>query len=462
MVVTSGAAWRADYGSWGRTAPARHLVLRPADAAAAAAALRAGAAERRPALAYGCGRSYGDVPLNPDGLLLDCRGLDRFVAFDRATGVLTCEAGVRLADILAVACRPEADGGGWFLPVSPGTRFVTVGGAIANDVHGKNHHCLGTFGRHVLSFELARSDGAQLTCSPHENPALFAATVGGLGLTGLILRVTLQLRRVEGLAMEAEDIRFGSLNDFFALADESDRDWEYTAAWVDCLAGGGGLGRGIYTRARHAPGVGASPPSLTARFAVPVAPPVPLVNIGSVRGFNAAYWRRLGRGGRRRRVGDYAPVLYPLDAIGAWNRLYGRDGFYQFQCVVPPEGAPAAVAEMLRAIAASGQGSMLAVLKRFGELASPGLLSFPMPGVTLALDFPNRGEDTRSLLARLERIVVEAHGRLYPAKDGLMAPETFKRGYPRLGDFLPLVDPGLGSAFARRMGILTGEEATAS
>ncbi len=449
------AVWRDDYGSWGRAVAARHLVLRPSGAAEAVAGLRGdGVGADPPALAYGNGRSYGDVPLNPDGRLIDSRGLDRFIAFDPATGVLRCEAGVQLADILGAICRPEPGGGGWFLPVSPGTRFVTVGGAVANDVHGKNHHRFGTFGRHVVSLDLARSDGGTLVCSPRENAALFAATVGGLGLTGLVLRVTLQLRRVEGLAMEAEEIRFDRLADFFALAEESDHAWEYTAAWVDCLARGGALGRGIYARARHAPGVGAAPPDSAPRVTVPVTSPVPLVHGASLRGFNAAYWRRLRRGGRRRRVGGYEPVLYPLDAIGAWNLLYGRAGFFQFQCVVPNEDAPAVVAELLRSIAASGEGSMLAVLKRFGDLPSPGLLSFPMPGVTLALDFPNRGGGTRRLLARLERTVMEAHGRLYPAKDCLMSAEAFRQGYPRLSEFLPMVDPGISSGFGRRVGVV--------
>jgi FAD/FMN-containing dehydrogenase len=452
--VTAASAWREDYGSWGRAVSARHRVVRPESGAAAARALAA--ADGGLALAYGCGRSYGDVALNPDGLLLDCRGLDRFVSFDRETGLLACEAGVRLADILAVACRPEPDGGGWFLPVSPGTRFVTVGGAIANDVHGKNHHRAGTFGRHVHSLELLRSDGSRRVCSPAEDAALFAATIGGLGLTGVVLRATVKLRRVEGLALEAEDIRFGTLDEFFALAEESDRDWEYTAAWVDCLAGGRGLGRGIYSRARHAPGVPAAPPDREPRLAVPATPPVSLVGRWSVRGFNGLYWRRLGTRGRRRWVGSYAPILYPLDAIGGWNRLYGPRGFHQFQCAVPPDGARAAMAEMLEAIAASGEGSMLTVLKRFGDLPSPGLLSFPMPGATLALDFPERGEGTRRLLARLERIVVAARGRLYPAKDSAMSAAALRAGYPALERFLPFVDPGLSSAFARRVGLLAG------
>jgi FAD/FMN-containing dehydrogenase len=454
MVIT--AHWRDDYQSWGRTLAARHQVVRPGDPEAAARCIAE--TEGLPVLAFGCGRSYGDVPLNPGGLLIDCRGLDRFIAFDRERGLLTCEAGVQLADILAVVCRPEADGSGWLLPVTPGTRFVTVGGAIANDVHGKNHHGLGTFGRHVLSLELARSDGSLQTCSTEMNSELFAGTIGGLGLTGLILRATIQMRRVAGLAVEAQDIRFDRLDDFFDLAGESDEGWEYTAAWIDCLASGRNLGRGIYSRARHAPGRGTLPPAREPRLTFPVTPPISLATPLTVRAFNALYWHKRSRHAKVSRVESYEPVFYPLDAVGSWNRIYGPRGFYQFQCVVPPQAARDSIAQMLRMIAGSRQGSMLAVLKTFGDRPSPGLMSFPMPGTTLGLDFPNRGEATRHLLAQLERVVSEAGGRLYPAKDRLMSPETLRNGYPWLERFRSQIDPGFSSAFARRVGLIDGGE----
>lgn len=440
----------ADYRSWGRPDPGVHLVFRPRTAREARAALagQAGAS----ILAYGNGRSYGDVGLNPGGRLIDCRGLDRFIDFDPASGILACEAGVLLADILAVVGRPEPDGSAWLLPVSPGTRFVTIGGAIANDVHGKNHHRAGCFGRHVLDFELARGDGSVVSCSPETQPGLFAATIGGLGLTGVILSARLQLRRVAGSAVEAEDIRFANLADFFPLAAASDDEWEYTAAWIDCLATGAALGRGIFSRARHRPGAGAPPPALTPRLGVPFAPPLSPLNRLTLRTFNEAYFRWLG-GRDRRRVGSYERVLYPLDGIGGWNRLYGRAGFFQFQCVVPGAAAYDAIAELLARIAASGQGSMLAVLKTFGDLPSPGLLSFPMIGVTLALDFPDKGAATRRLLGELESVVAAAGGRLYPAKDAAMSAETFHRGYPRIGEFMRHVDPAMSSGFARRVGL---------
>lgn len=435
--------------AWGRAHRFRHEVVRPRSAEAALASLRAA---KGPALAHGCGRSYGDSCLNEGGLLLDMRGLDRFLAFDPATGLLEAEAGVRLADILACVCRPGADGSAWFPPVVPGTRWVTLGGAVANDVHGKNHHRFGSFGCHVAGFTLLRSDGRILACSPHESPELFAATIGGLGLTGLIARVRLQLRRVPGLMLVAEDIRFGSLDEFYALAAESGAGWEYTAAWVDCLAGGRSLGRGIFSRANHIPGpVGPTAP-LTSRLAVPLTPPVSPLRPWALRLFNGLYWRKLGRRGRALRVTPYAPSLFPLDAVAGWNRLYGRAGFYQYQCVLPPATARDAVAELLRVIVRAGEGSFLAVLKTMGERRSPGLLSFPMPGTTLALDFPNRGTPTLELLERLDRVTLAAGGRLYPAKDGRMSAAAFAAGYPALERFRRSIDPGFSSSFWRRVG----------
>lgn len=450
-------SWRDDYGSWGRVIHASHQVERPSTRDEAARCLTAGdrpGLALRPVLGCGSGRSYGDVGLNPGGRLIDCRGLDRFIAFDRTTGILSCEAGVGLADILSVACRPDADGSGWLLPVTPGTRFVTLGGAIANDVHGKNHHSFGTFGSHVRSLELARTDGSRLICTTNDHPELFAATIGGLGLTGLILSATIQMRRVSGLAVEAEDIRFDGLADFFDLARESDEAWEYTAAWIDCTARGRSLGRGIYSRARHVAGHGAEPPKLRPGIRIPLVPPFSLVTRLTVPLFNAAYWRKMGLRRRSRQIGSYEKVFYPLDAIGEWNRVYGPHGFYQFQCRIPPDVMRDVVAELLGLIATSGQASMLSVLKLFGPCSSPGMLSFPAPGATLTLDFPNRGVSTGTLLGRLEQVVVQAGGRLYPAKDGLMQAATFQAGYPGLSRFLPYIDPGFSSGFAKRVALI--------
>ena len=439
-------ALRRDYRSWGRVVRAEHLVSRPSSRAEAIEAM----ADEPPLLAHGCGRSYGDVALNPGGRLIDCTGLDRFIDFDRTRGVVTCESGVTLETIIQVACRPDTDGSAWFLPVSPGTQQVSIGGAIANDVHGKNHHLFGTFGEHVLSLELARSDGP-FTCSSTRHAELFRATIGGLGLTGLILSATIQLRRTPGLNLEYEDIQYGTLAEFFDLAKASENEWEYTAAWVDCLARGRSLGRGIFTRARHVEGP-AREPSAHGWARAPIETPFSLANQLTLPVFNELCWRRLGWRKRVTRVARYAPVLHPLDSIGDWNRIYGPRGFYQFQSVTPLQ-EPEAVRELLSAIVEAGEGSMLSVLKSFAARRPAGMLSFPREGYTLALDFPNRGASTLSLLARLEAIVLAAGGRLYPAKDGAMSAAAFGQGYPQLQSFRSFLDPKISSAFARRVEI---------
>ncbi|RZU02659.1 FAD-binding oxidoreductase [Rivibacter subsaxonicus] len=430
-----------DLSSWGRVLWPKHELH-----------TIEGTAEPLPArpsmLAFGNGRSYGDSNLNPDGTLLLTRGIDRILGFDAATGVLDAEAGLLLSQVLDL-CVPQ----GWFPAVTPGTQFVTLGGAIANDVHGKNHHRAGSFGHHVLGFELLRSDGSRRWCSPSENADWFAATIGGLGLTGLVTRVRLQLRRIANAGIESETIRFRSLEEFFALSEESAAGFEYTAAWVDCASGGARLGRGLFERGNHAsPGVDPvllRPPSAHTRR-MPFTPPVSLVNGLTLKLFNAAYFHRQ-RGDRVAGVRHYRPWLYPLDALLEWNRLYGPRGFYQYQCVVPPAAASRHVRALLGAVAASGMGSFLAVLKQFGDRPSPGLLSFPCAGATLALDFPNRGARLEQLFERLDRIVLEAGGRLYPAKDGRMGATIFRAGYPRWQKFGAFVDPSFSSAFWRRV-----------
>lgn len=398
-------------------------------------------------LPYGNGRSYGDSCLNPGGTLLCTRGLDRFIRFDADVGVLECEAGVLLGEILALSV-PR----GWFLSVTPGTRLVTVGGAIANDVHGKNHAFAGSFGDHVLDLELVRSDGSRRICGPAMNPELFQATLGGLGLTGLVTRATLQLRRIHSVSMEVETQRFDRLADFFALSVRTDAS-EYRVAWVDCLARGAALGRGVYSHARHAAPGGHAPAVSSGSPSIPVTPPFSLINGASLRAFNAIYYRRASRIPRWT-VAHYESFFYPLDGIADWNRLYGPRGFLQYQCVVPPINAEAAIAEILDRIAASGQGSFLAVLKQFGERVGRGMLSFPRPGTTLALDFPFRGGATLGLLQVLDGVVMAAGGAVYPAKDARMPPEVFAASFPRMAGFGNHLDPGFSSAFWRRV---TGE-----
>lgn len=404
-------------------------------------ALLAGAG---PLLPRGLGRSYGDSCLNEGGTLLDCSRLDRFIAFDARQGILECEAGATLQDILRFAL-PR----GFLLPAVPGTQFVTVGGAIANDVHGKNHHQVGTFGRHVRGFTLLRSDGSAHACSLHSNEQLFRATIGGLGLTGLVSRAALQLRPVRSAFMEVESIPFDDLEGFFGIERESTAGWEYTVAWVDC-ANRGTLGRGIFQRARHVDEDDGSLAHSGARGTRPVPFDFPdfVLSAPLVRAFNQAYWRLHARGLRRMRAERF---LFPLDTLLHWNRIYGRRGFLQFQCVVPHESAADAVAGLLSAVAESGQGSFLSVLKTFGDLPSPGMLSFPRPGVTFALDFPMNGTTTLEVLDQLEAIVIEAKGALYPAKDARMSARAFRESFPRLDEFEACVDPAFSSGLWRRV-----------
>jgi FAD/FMN-containing dehydrogenase len=397
-------------------------------------------------LPYGNGRSYGDSCLNDGGALLRARQLDRFIAFDPATGILECEAGMLLAEVL-----DRVVPSGWFVPVTPGTRLVTLGGAIANDVHGKNHHGAGTFGRHVLDFDLLRSDRGLLHCSPTSEPELFAATVGGLGLTGLITRVRLQLRRIDGPWMITESIRFRGFDEFFALSAKSAARFEYTVAWVDFAAKGKALGRGLFSRANHAPAHPLHRPAApTRRLVMPFIPPLSLVNRVTLRAFNTLYYHR-----QRRDVAHatthYEPYFYPLDGIGQWNRMYGPKGFVQYQCVVPPADAPATIARLAREISAAGGGSFLAVLKQFGDLLSPGMLSFPRAGTTLALDFPFEGTRTLRFLDRLDDIVGAAGGAVYPAKDARMSGARFRQYFPAWQAFAPFIDPRFSSSFWRRV-----------
>lgn len=398
-----------------------------------------------PVLPYGLGRSYGDSCLNDGGSLLMMRGLDRWISFDRETGLMECESGVSLAEILELVVPA-----GWFLPVTPGTRHVTVGGAIANDVHGKNHHRAGTFGAHVRSFELVRSDGTRRICSRTSHAQWFRATVGGLGLTGMITRATLQLKPIVSRKIDVEEIRMGNLKDFFQLADESDTTHEYTVSWVDCLASGDEVGRGIFIRGNHSERPGPLQPDIGNALSVPVHAPGWLLNKGSISAFNAVY-RNKFQGERKTMEEDYRPFFYPLDKLDDWNRLYGKRGFFQHQCVLPREGDGGAIAEILDRIGKSGQASFLAVLKVFGDLPPEGLLSFPRPGVTLALDFPNRGEATLKLMQELDEVVMKAGGALYPAKDARMDGKHYRAFTPALDVFRPFMDPAFSSSFQRRV-----------
>ncbi|MFC1605632.1 FAD-binding protein [Pseudomonadota bacterium] len=395
-------------------------------------------------LAFGMGRSYGDSCLAAGDEVIGTSGMDRLLAVDWDTGVISAQAGLTLDALIRLAI-PR----GWFLSVTPGTRFVTLGGALANDVHGKNHHVGGTFGAHVRRLTLYRSDEGVVTCSPRERPELFAATVGGLGLTGIMLSVEIQLRAVSSSQIDQRSFRFENLDEFFDLAREHDPTHEYTVAWIDCVASGERAGRGHYMAGDHAKD-GPLKVSESGHLKIPFVPPVSLVNAMSLRWFNKLYYGRHPAGETKKRI-EYAPFFYPLDGIAHWNRMYGKKGFQQYQCVVPRDGARYVIRSMLGQISKSGTGSFLAVLKQFGDKVSPGLLSFPMPGVTLALDFPQRAKINEQLFSRLNAIVHEAGGRLYPAKDAQMNAEHFKQAYPEWSQLEALRDPQILSRFWRRV-----------
>jgi FAD/FMN-containing dehydrogenase len=431
--------------SWGRYPrhpQTGHPVHWPQEVSGALAAVaRLG---RGGTLAYGKGRSYGDSCLAESDQVLATAAMDRVLHADWQTGLITAQAGLTLDALIRIAL-PR----GWFLPVTPGTKFVTLGGAVANDVHGKNHHVAGTFGRHVRALTLSRSDIGVVDCSPQSEPLLFAATVGGLGLTGVVLTVTLQLRPVRSSRIEQRTIKFPSLDGFFELAAQHDAQNEYAVAWVDCLATGPSAGRGHYIVGNHAHEGGLQVAAERLRR-MPIDPPFSLVNALSLRAFNALYYRRQWRPDVRTQVG-YDPFFYPLDQLLHWNRIYGRNGFQQYQCVIPAANARAAIRSVLREIARSATGSFLAVLKQCGDIESPGLLSFPLPGTSLALDFPQHDLANARLFASLDAIVREAGGRLYPAKDAHMSARDFQLAYPAWRQLESMRDPLLASRFWRRV-----------
>lgn len=389
-------------------------------------------------IARGNGRAYGDAALNPRATVSTLRH-DRLLAFDETTGRLTCEAGVLLSDLVDIFL-PR----GWFVPVTPGTRLVTVGGMIAADVHGKNHHLHGSFGRHVESLRLMTAEGGVVTCSRDDNAALFRATIGGMGLTGVITEATFRLMPVETAYIRQETVPGRDLDAVMAAFEES-ATWTYTVAWIDCLAHGSRLGRALLYRGEHARtdelpwnrrGTPRRAPA-PRRLRVPFALPDVTLNRFTVAAFNELYYRKGLQAGRT--LIDAETFFYPLDAVLDWNRIYGPSGFVQYQCVLPKPASRSGLRLLLERIAAAGAGSFLAVLKLFGPGdADGGVLSFPMEGYTLALDFPASARNF-ALLIELDAIVADHGGRLYLAKDARMGQRVLRRGYgPALERFLAL------------------------
>jgi FAD/FMN-containing dehydrogenase len=396
------------------------------------------------ALPVGMGRSYGDVCLLKDGNLLLTTAMNRLIGFDPETGLLTAEAGITLAQILDFAV-PR----GFFLPVSPGTKYVTLGGAIANDIHGKNHHTAGTFGRHITQFELLRSDGSRMLCSPTQNTDFYAATIGGLGLTGLISWATLRLKPIVSRKIDYEGIQFHGIDEFLDLSSQS-KDIEYTVSWIDCASKGRNFARGIFMQGDHSARRDELKPSAKPKLIFPFDAPAFALNHLSVSLFNTAFFHKQIHK-RVVSLQDYEPFFYPLDKILHWNRMYGKRGFLQFQYVIPWEHAKEGTIAILHEIAKSGLASFLVVLKVFGDVPSPGMMSFPKPGITLALDFPIKPDKSFPLFHRLADMTLEFGGRLYPAKDAAMTASQFQSFYPQWEQFARYRDPMLTSSFWERV-----------
>lgn len=404
--------WKqTNYAGWGRVHQAEGEMARPERAATLAQIM-----QKTPAPAIGMRRSYNDSCLNDGGRIIDMTRMDKILAFAPETGVAEVEAGVQMRDLIRIF-GPR----GWLPAVVPGTGFPTVGGAIGHDIHGKNHHVLGSFGQHVLSLTLIQPGGKRVTASPTRNKTLFRATVGGLGQTGAIVSAKLQLIPTPGTSMRVKESRVEDIDQFFELLDGS--SYDYNVGWIDGTSTGSGLGRGILEEAELTDGPQKRPmPAIT----VPMNMPGFALNSMTVKAFNALYWRRVPATGRTH-VMPIPAHVFPLDQLYEWYRLYGKRGFHQFQCVVPVESAEV-LKEMVRKIAHSGLASPLAVIKRMGA-GRGGMMSFPMEGYTLAIDFPARARAER-LIHELEAMTVETGGRLYLGKDALATGDTIKAMYP--------------------------------
>jgi decaprenylphospho-beta-D-ribofuranose 2-oxidase len=456
MSVDSSSRRRALLAGWGRATPsAAHLVEVDEDALADAVK----ALPERGGIARGLGRSYGDPAQNGGGHVIRLVPTHDAVAIDDAAGTVTVSAGVSIDDLLAIIV-PR----GWFVPVTPGTRFVTIGGAIASDIHGKNHHRDGSFGSHVTRMRLMLADTTVVEIAPDRDPELFWATVGGMGLTGVILDATFRLIPIETSRMSVQTRRIGHLDEVMSLMSESDAHFRYSVAWIDLLAKGRHLGRGVLTNGEHARAneldtrAGAAPLAFGGKQLIDLPPLVPapgVINRVSVAAFNEL-WYRKAPARRDGEIQSIAAYFHPLDLVGDWNRVYGRQGFLQYQFVVP-FGADAVLRTVIERLSAAALPIFLTVLKRFGP-GNPGYLSFPTGGWTLAIDVPAGRTGLSELLAGLDRLVLDAGGRHYLAKDFQTTPDAVRRGYPRLDEWLAIrerVDPSgvWASDLSRRLGL---------
>lgn len=393
---------------------------------------------------FGNKRSYGDQAILSEGDQICSKQLDHFISFNPVSGIVKAQSGVLLSRILEITV-PK----GWFLPVTPGTKFITLGGAVANNVHGKNHHNAGSFGNFIKAIGLYRSDLGNLVLSQNENRDLYEATIGGSGLTGLITWVEFQLQKVNSEHLEVQNVRFSSLKEFFELSAGS-KDWEYTVAWVDCISTNSSLGRGVFSRANFCKSKFLEmDKNVQPKITISKHFPSFFLNKYFIKLFNGMYYYKPSSQSLKKV--HYDSFFYPLDKIASWNNLYGANGFYQFQCIIPYESAMSVMHKLLEKIADSKQGSLLAVLKVHADETSPGLNNFCMNGCSLALDFKNTGNKTFELLKSLECMVLDAGGRIYLAKDSTMSSENFKKMYPNWKILKDLKDPKLTSAQWKRL-----------
>ena len=440
---------------WGRTVPSGATVVHPAFPHELTAALADPPA--RGTIARGLGRAYGDAAQRAGGRVVEMTGLRR-VSLDPGTGTVTAEAGISIDELLQLLV-PR----GWFVPVTPGTRQVTVGGAVAADIHGKDHHRGGTFCAHVDRLSLLLPSGQEVEVGPDRDPELFWATAGGMGLTGIVREVTFRAKPIETSRVLVDTDRCRDLDELLALLLEDDDAHPYSVAWIDLVATGAAMGRSVLTRGRFAradelTGPAAQAPRAYRPLVLAGAPPwapANLLNRASIRAFNELWFRR-APARRRDEVQSIGQFWYPLDLVRDWNRLYGTPGFVQWQCVLP-DGTEPTLRRVVERISTSGTSSFLAVLKRFGP-ANPGPLSFPDQGWTLALDLPVTGSALGGLLDELDQQVAEAGGRIYLAKDARLRPELLPVMYPRLDEWRTVrerVDPQrvLRSDLSVRLGL---------
>lgn len=395
-------------------------------------------------LPFGSGRSYGDVCLN-DGqaLLLTCN-LDKILDFDAMNGIIVAESGVSIGSIIS-----RISSLGWFLPVTPGTKEVTVGGAIANDVHGKNHFSEGTFGCHVISLGILNSSGNRITCSQSANRDLFLATIGGIGLTGLILWAKIKLKRVSSQTLCLETVPFKGLQEYAILAKESVGKYEYSVAWLDCLSTGRNSKRGLFYRANFSSDSTQNSKTKSSNISLPEWFPGLMVK-PLIKTISSAYFH-YSKLQKKEKVVTIDNFFYPLDAVSNWNRIHGVSGVTQLQCLFQGSTAVGNLETLTTKIAESGEASFVSVLKSFGPINSLGHLSFAHEGITLAVDFPNHGLKTTALLQKLNSLVIDAGGKIYLAKDSTMSPAQFKKSYPKWSQFSQLKDAKFNSNLWRRV-----------